>query len=200
LRVSGPRVIRVAFILQIQNPIGGSGSGTLIVMPTQLEIADHLDISERRVRDVLKALALDWTVLTMDDIRLAYIRDLREKSAGRGGNDQVNLTRARADQAVVDTALKSLQYNREIGSVIDASDAEDVLGRWSGYANREYISGLSRLISEIESRYKISVDNKLVEDIAGPTVERIKDHAQELGRDLIESIDEVLATENGTDG
>lgn len=200
MRVSGPRVIRVAFILQIQNPIGGSGSGTLIVMPTQLEIADHLDISERRVRDVLKALALDWTVLTMDDIRLAYIRDLREKSAGRGGNDQVNLTRARADQAVVDTALKSLQYNREIGSVIDASDAEDVLGRWSGYANREYISGLSRLISEIESRYKISVDNKLVEDIAGPTVERIKDHAQELGRDLIESIDEVLATENGTDG
>ncbi|SDR38632.1 hypothetical protein SAMN04490186_5887 [Pseudomonas grimontii] len=54
-------------------------------MPTQLEIAEHLDMSERAARDVLKRLNLDWQAVSLADIRTAYIRDLREKAAGRGG-------------------------------------------------------------------------------------------------------------------
>lgn len=53
-------------------------------MQTQREVADHLDMSERNARDVLKALDLDWQTASLDEIRTAYIRDLRGKPLGAG--------------------------------------------------------------------------------------------------------------------
>ena len=160
---------------------------------TQKQIAKHLDMSERNVRDVLNALAekheLDrewWKKTTLDDIRVKYLRDMREKAAGRGGNDQVNLTKQRAEESQVKTAMMRLEYNEKIGLLIAAEDAADVITGWCVVANREYLSGFMKLVGEIQSAYKIEVDNKLVENIAGPTLKRIQDHASDASGDLVE--------------
>lgn len=51
---------------------------------TQKDIASYLDISERRLRDLLSELHLDHRTDSVDDIRVAYIRKLRDEAAGRG--------------------------------------------------------------------------------------------------------------------
>ncbi len=167
---------------------------------TQLEIARHLDMSERNARDVLRGLGIDHRQSSLDEIRIAYIRDMREKAAGRGGSDQASLTRRKAEEAEVNTALKRVQLHEAIGSVVQAQDAAEAITDWSSFANREYLAGITKLVSEIQIAYKIEIDGKKVEDIAGPTIARIKSHAEKLGRDFTESIGDVLPAKVDTDG
>ena len=160
-------------------------------MATQVEIARHLDLSERRLRDVIQAIGIDHTQLTLDEIRIAYIRDLRDKAAGRGGDDQLNLARARAEESQIKAAKLRLEYQREIGATICAEDAAAVIADWCRFANREYAQGTHKLVSEIQSEYGIEIESELVEKIAGATTRRIADHAEKLGRDLVEGIEPV---------
>jgi hypothetical protein len=163
-------------------------------MPTQAEIAEHLDMSERNVRDVLKGLAdkynLDsdwWKNIPLGSIRTRYIRDLREKAAGRGGDDQFNLTKQRAEESRVKTAMMNLEYHEKLGLLVQAEVAAAMLIEWAMRTNREVQSGFTKLAGEIQSTHKIEVSNKLVEDIAGPTLKRIQEHAADIGRNLVES-------------
>ncbi len=162
---------------------------------TQLEIARHLDMSERNARDVLRNLGIDHRQSSLDEIRTAYIRDMREKAAGRSGSDQASLTRRKSEETEVNTALKRVQLHEAIGLVVQSQDAAEAITDWSSFANREYQAGITKLISEIQIAYKIEIDAKKVEDIAGPTIERIKGYAEKLGCDLTESIGDVLSTE-----
>jgi phage terminase Nu1 subunit (DNA packaging protein) len=66
--------------------------------PTQQEIAEHLDMSERNLRDVLQLVGLDHKQASMGAVRVAYIRRLREQAAGRSGDaaDGFDLVQERA--------------------------------------------------------------------------------------------------------
>lgn len=55
--------------------------------PTQPEIAEHLDMSDRNLRDLLQSLDLDHKQASLPAIRVAYIRRLREQAAGRQGSE-----------------------------------------------------------------------------------------------------------------
>lgn len=65
--------------------------------PTQAEAAAHLDLSDRSVRELEEKLSLaaDYT---LDQIRIAYIRQLREVAAGRASTaaDALDLAAERA--------------------------------------------------------------------------------------------------------
>lgn len=167
---------------------------------TQVEGARRLDMSERNFRDVCNNLGIDHKTTPIDQILIAYIRDMREKAAGRGGDAQQSLTAARADEAAISAALKRLDYNEKIGQLVPAEDAALVITDWCSTANREYRSGLGKLVGEIQSAFKIEIPAEMVENIAGPTTKRIQDHARRLGRDLVEGGDDVHASEVGTDG
>ena len=57
-------------------------------MATALEVAEHLDITDRSVRDLQKRGVLPQAkrgALDLEACRLAYIRHLREQAAGRAG-------------------------------------------------------------------------------------------------------------------
>lgn len=176
-------------------------------MPSQIDIAVHLDMSGRNARDVLSGLADKhglardwWKKATLEDVRVKYIRDIREKAAGRGGDDQVNLTRQRAAESAVKTAMMVLDYNEKLESLVPADDAAAAIIDWCSMANREYLSAIMALVGEIKSTYKIKIDNQLVENIVSPAITRIKDYAAGIGRDLNAGGGNVLATENDTDG
>ena len=64
--------------------------------PTQSEIAEHLDMSDRNLRDVLKMLDLDHKQASLSTIRVGYIRRLREQAAGRAGAGDLDLVQERA--------------------------------------------------------------------------------------------------------
>ncbi len=69
-------------------------------MATQAEIAAHLDLSDRSVRELLDKGVLPNArrgALNLDQCRVAYIRHLREMAAGRGtGPSADDLTAERA--------------------------------------------------------------------------------------------------------
>lgn len=169
-------------------------------MPTQKEIAEHLDLSERRVRDVLLHLGINHRSSTLDDIRIAYLRYQRELAAGRGGGDaQAEAARARTEESKAKTAMIRLQYHEKLGYLVSAEDAEQVLVDWAGYASREYGTGVDKLVLELESTHNIEIDREQVKGIVGPTVDRIKSYAVKLGSGLVAGGGDVHATEAGTD-
>lgn len=93
--------------------------------PTQQEIAAHLDMSERNLRDVLQAVGLDHKQVPLSTIRIAYIRKLREEAAGRGGNGPLDLAQERAALAReqrMGQAIKNAVARREYAPVGVLSD------------------------------------------------------------------------------
>ena len=97
-------------------------------MPTQSEIAKHLDLaSTRSVRELRDSGKIpDLATSTLDAIRVAYIRSLRRAASGRipGGPGQIHLVRERARLAkeLADTqAMKNAERKAEL---VPAADAE----------------------------------------------------------------------------
>lgn len=62
-------------------------AGRIERAPTQAEIAAHLDISDRRLRELLTEWHLDHKQVPLADIRIRYLRKLREEAAGRAAAD-----------------------------------------------------------------------------------------------------------------
>ena len=64
--------------------------------PTQAEIAAHLDISDRRLRELLTEWDIDHRQVPLAEIRMRYIRKLREEAAGRAAQGDIDLPTERA--------------------------------------------------------------------------------------------------------
>ena len=169
-------------------------------MPSQIEIAQHLDMSERNCRDVLKSLAIDWTVASLDEIRTAYIRDLREKAAGRGGSQVERLNTARIEESTVKSANGRLAYHEKLGTLVPTADAAFALTEWANFANREYQGGFEKLAQELEALLKVSIDRSTVARIAGITVSRIGGYADKLGRRIAGGSRTLQPAEADSDG
>ncbi|PPC77927.1 hypothetical protein C4K68_07730 [Pokkaliibacter plantistimulans] len=168
-------------------------------MPTQVEIAAHLDMSERNVRDVLNRLHIDWNQATLEDIRIAYIRDLRDKAAGRGAGNSVELTRAKTEEALVKAANGRLDYMAKIGKLVPADVAGKALNEWAVFANREFQMAVDRIIGDMESHSEQSVDQEKVTGIVRATAERVAGYAQKLGSDFEAGRNPLGASEDGRD-
>ncbi|SFQ70282.1 hypothetical protein SAMN05216578_102267 [Halopseudomonas formosensis] len=168
-------------------------------MATQKEIAQHLDMSERNCRDVLKTLGIDWNEATLDEIRVAYIRDLREKAAGRGGSQAELLAAARIEESTVKAANGRLAYHEKLGTLVPTADAAFALNDWASFANREYQAGVEKLTQEIETKLKVSIDRGMVDRIAGTTISRIGGYADKLGQRIAGGSQALQSAQAGTD-
>tara|TARA_R110002124_G_scaffold213962_1_gene379992 strand:- start:22145 stop:22654 length:510 start_codon:yes stop_codon:yes gene_type:complete len=168
-------------------------------MPTQKEIAEHLDMSERNCRDMLKTLGIDWNASDMGDIRISYIRDLREKAAGRGGTQIEQLNAARIEESTVKSANGRLAYHEKLGTLVPTTDAAFALTDWASYTNREVTAAFEKLAQQLESTLKVSIDRSLVDSIAGSTVKRIGGYAANLGQRIAGGGGAVQSAQGDTD-
>lgn len=64
--------------------------------PKQADIAEHLDMSDRSVREFLDEAGIDHKAATLSEIRVAYIRRQREVAAGRAATGDLDLAGERA--------------------------------------------------------------------------------------------------------
>jgi terminase small subunit / prophage DNA-packing protein len=64
-------------------------------LPTQKAIAEHLDMSQQQVKEMLEKLNLPADS-PLDSVRVAYIRRLREQAAGRYSEGPLDLVNERA--------------------------------------------------------------------------------------------------------
>lgn len=85
----GPLVI--AYVRHLRDQ-----QGRIEQKPTQAEIAAHLDISDRRLRELLTEFDLDHKQVPLAEIRIRYLRKLREEAAGRSAGGDLDLAGERA--------------------------------------------------------------------------------------------------------
>lgn len=90
-------------------------------MLTQQGIAEHLDLSQSAVSQWLDRLGINWKVATLDEIRVAYIRELREQAAGRAAAGDLDLATERAGLAKAQREKIEMQNavtRRELAPVV----------------------------------------------------------------------------------
>ena len=94
--------------------------------PKQNEVGAHLDLSDRSVREWEAKLTLPADY-TMADIRVAYIRRLREEAAGRATDGDLDLATERARLAKEQADKISMQNAERRGELAPVAAMEMVL-------------------------------------------------------------------------
>lgn len=94
--------------------------------PKQLDVAAHLDLSDRSVREWESKLGLPADY-TMADFRLAYIRRLREEAAGRATEGELDLATERARLASEQADKIAMQNAERRGELAPVAAMEMVL-------------------------------------------------------------------------
>lgn len=98
-------------------------------MLTQQGIAEHLDLSQGQVSRWLDQLAIDWKAASIDEIRVAYIREIREQAAGRATNGDLDLATERARLAKEQADKVAMQNAVTRGDLAPVVLIEEVLTR-----------------------------------------------------------------------
>lgn len=131
-------------------------------MPTHKEIAAHLAMDESTVSRMTQSLRLDWRVMTMDEIRVAYIEQLRGQAAGHKSQDGMDLTRERALTEQVDRELKLLALAEKKGQLVNLAQLEPALSRMVAAFRTEMLSRDDKLKAEVDALYGINLDLALL--------------------------------------
>lgn len=98
-------------------------------MLIQNDIAVHLDMSQQAVSQWLGRLDIDWKTASLDDIRVAYIRSLREQAAGRAASGDLDLATERAGLAKAQRERIEMQNAVTRKELAPAILIEEVLAR-----------------------------------------------------------------------
>ena len=94
---------------------------------SQKDIAEHLDLSQPAVSQLMEHLGIDWRAADLADIRVAYIRRLREQAAGRATNGAFDLATERARLAKEQADRVALQNAAERKELAPVTLIEEVL-------------------------------------------------------------------------
>jgi hypothetical protein len=169
-------------------------------MATQTEIAKHLDLSVRKVRDLMadEIIPKDGS---LDECRVAYIRSLREKAAGRGmsgsgdyESEKLRLTKAQADNEEQKARKSELEVKVLEASLIRAEDVDRVWGGMIAAARAKFLAIPSKgasLVLAAESRIE-------AEDILrGLVYEGLRELAEKRAEDYAGSAEESDREEQG---
>jgi hypothetical protein len=125
---------------------------------TKFEIARHLDMSEQNLSGVLRGLNLDWRTTSLDDIRTAYIRDLREKAAGRGGDHQIEaaVARTRKDNAAAE--LLEISLLEKAGKLVPIDKIEPFITSAIVSARQAFMALPRKWSQELQAMHGINMD------------------------------------------
>ena len=101
----------------------------IVQRPTQAEIAEHLDISTRRVRELATEWGIDSREVALGEWRIRYLAKLREEAAGRAGTGDLDLVAERARLAKAQADRIEMQNAVTRKELAPAELIEEVLSR-----------------------------------------------------------------------
>ncbi|MBR8316671.1 MarR family transcriptional regulator [Burkholderia dolosa] len=127
-------------------------------MPTQQQIAEHLDLDQSAVSRFVDKARLDYKTASMDEIRVTYIRHLREVAAGRASETGIDLVAERAMTERVDREIKLLTLAEKKGQLVNAAQLEQAYGLMVGAFQTELLSLADKLVQELHALYGVHVD------------------------------------------
>lgn len=142
-------------------------------MPTQTEIADHLDLSQKAVSELCADLGLDWRNDTMANIRVAYIRRLRGMAAGHRSSSGDDLVRERVENERLDRQMKELVLAEKRQQLVNVEQLEPMLVQMVVSFRQELLSRDDKLKASLDALYAIDVDLQLLTDHTHDALEQL---------------------------
>lgn len=132
----------------------------LVHMATQTQIAEHLGITQQAVSKTLEKMGIvEWQGMTLDDIRLLYIKRLREAAAGRNSADgQYDLQKERALTERVDRELKLYALAEKKGELVNVETLMNELTLVFQGMKQELLSRDDKLKTELDTLYGVDID------------------------------------------
>lgn len=127
-------------------------------MPTQQQIADRLDLSQRAVSELMVKLGVDTKKSNLDEITRAYIRHLRGVAAGHRSEDGLDLTRERVLTERVDRELKEMMLAEKRGTLINVTHLEPELTNMVAAFRSELLARDDKLAADLSALYGVKVD------------------------------------------
>jgi phage terminase Nu1 subunit (DNA packaging protein) len=127
-------------------------------MPTQKDIAAHLDLSQPEVSKLLAELAIDARRTTFEEVRVAYIRRLRGAASGHKTSDGDDLIRERVQTERVDRELKQLALAEKRNQLVNVEQLELELSHMVAAFRTEVLALPDRLKSDLDALHGIDVD------------------------------------------
>lgn len=128
---------------------------------TQSGFATLLGVSQQSISKQYKKGTL-YTGGTYLEWLRQYTEHLRNEAAGRGGDSQQLLTRARIDETLENTALKRQQRLKDAGTLLDKEETILLVTEMSGLLRSHVQTAGDEIIDELLSRYKIELDDDIV--------------------------------------
>ncbi|WP_373558452.1 MarR family transcriptional regulator [Burkholderia sp. MSMB2157WGS] len=125
---------------------------------TQLQIADRLDLDQSAVSRFVDKVQIDYRVASIDEIRVAYIRHLREVAAGRSSGTGIDLVAERAKTETVDREIKLLTLAEKKGQLVNAAQLGQAYGLMVGAFQTELLSLSDKLVQELHTLYGVDVE------------------------------------------
>ena len=131
---------------------------------TQQQIADHLDLSQKAVSVFLEKNNLDAALMSLDQIRIEYIRNLRTQASGHRSDGGLDLVHERVLTERVDRELKQYTLAEKKGSLINVAQLEPELMQMIGAFRSELLSRDDKLKATLDALYGVDVDIQLLRD------------------------------------
>ncbi|WP_174431247.1 MULTISPECIES: MarR family transcriptional regulator [Burkholderia cepacia complex] len=170
-------------------------------MPTQQQIADHLDLDQSAVSRFVDKVRLDYRAVSIDEIRIAYIRHLREVAAGRSSETGIDLVAERAMTERVDREIKLLTLAEKKGQLVNAAQLEQAYGLMVGAFQTELLSLSDKLVQELRTLYGVEVDVEWLNEHIYGCLEQLSEYDPDSPRgDSPDRDDAASAGANWDDG
>lgn len=132
-------------------------------MPSQNEIAAHLDLSQQRISVVLRRLGLDARRATLTEIRLAYLRDLESKALTTGGSSATQLRLAKTRESNAKAQNLNIVLGRVLSELVAAADIYPEMSDWGIFAKRIVAADIEKFVIDVEDENGICVDGNDLE-------------------------------------
>lgn len=142
-------------------------------MATQNEIANHLDMSVARLKELLPRLSVADTT-DMDAVRVAYINQLRNIAAGRGGEEhQTRLAIAKARESELKCDRLEMDMARDAGQLLPADEIERGWSALIASARAELLSMTVKLRADLKQMFDIDVPVEMIETYVHRALEHL---------------------------
>ena len=138
------------------------------------------------ISNALNALGLmkrEWEAMTVPAARQLLVRHYTEIAAGRGGEDQYNLTKQRARESQLKGDMLQLQIQEKAGTLIPAAAVEQEWQSLIVAARSELLLLPGKIAQQIRALYGTEIDPTLIEDHVRAALNRLADAAPDEGAD-----------------
>lgn len=158
-------------------------------MATVADVASHLDVSDRTVKDLRQRGVLSAAArgqMDLDACRIAYIRHLRERAAGRASDDAddegLDLVEQRARLASEQAdhyAMRNAQSRKELAPLANTTSA--VVGLIE--VSKAKLLRVPAKVAKGNGKLKAEIADAIEEALEDLSVTRVEEQARE-GADL----------------